>query len=113
MSRLEQYIWTDSTVYLNHVIVRVNDHYMIIGTDPDSAYKLRLNTVEEAMKAVDTIYIADLVLDLLMLARNRGLIDDFQRERITNLLDDEMQIGPVNMHKLVQKCSFFQSLKVS
>lgn len=113
MNHIEQYIWTDSTVYLNHAIVRINDHYTVIGADPNSSYVIRLNTVEEAMQAIDTIHLSDLVMDLLLLARNRGLIDDFQREGIVELLDDEMQLGAVNLLKLVQKCLSFQDIKVS
>lgn len=113
MSNIERYDWADCATHLNHVIVKMSDGYAIIGDSPYADYIYRFSTIEQAKKAIDAMYISDLVLDLLSTAASQNIISQQQREDLAVLLDDQYGDDAANLQKVIQKYSFFQRLNVS
>lgn len=113
MSAIELYDWRDCTAYLNHMIVRVNDHYTIIGIDPGSKITVEFETIDRAKRAVECFYLSDLVYSVLVSAVSNGHIDQNQCEELIMLMDDQFDLKLSTQEKLVQKCSTFPASDVS
>lgn len=105
MNRIERYDWSNCLPYLNHVIVKTSNGYALIGDHAEANYIFRFNSMEEAKKAVDAMYVTDLAFELLAAAARQGLITQEQREALTDLLDDEFSDEAASPQKLIQKYS--------
>jgi len=90
MSNHEFFDWEDSHPYLTYIIVRANDKYAILDNDATAGFFTdRYATPDEAKKAVERLYLFDLMFDFLLRATKDEIISDAQRQYLVEMLDDE------------------------
>lgn len=90
MPTYELYDWNDSCAYLTYMIVRTGNKYAILDNDLNWGFNpQRFKTMDEAKRAVDRFYLFDQVFDVLLRAADDGLITQQQREKLTDMVDNE------------------------
>jgi hypothetical protein len=80
--------WHDSLPYLNHMIVRVGEKYCIFGPD-ELMYRYQYESVNDAKRGVESLYIQFCMFDVLVFATEMEIITEHQREQLSDIMFDK------------------------